>query len=263
MVSQRRPPQLWRYSGLLERAVRHVDQFIAPSRFSIDIHRERGFTPPIEHLPYFTEIDPTANVEGPPPHPRPYFLFVGRLERLKGVAELIAGWKEIGVADLAIVGNGTEAAALRARAAPNPRIRFLGTVAQRDLGAWYSHAVACIVPSLFNETFGLVTIEAFAHKTPVIARRIGALTEVIEQSQGGRLFQTTRELNDAIQELWTQPQLRRELGENGHRSFVSRWSRKEHLSKYYDLLYRTAARKSVAFASRFSNLSNPPPAVPS
>ena len=35
----RRPPQLWRYSGLLERSVEHVDLFLSPSRFTLDAHR--------------------------------------------------------------------------------------------------------------------------------------------------------------------------------------------------------------------------------
>ena len=34
-VAFRRPPQLWRYTGLLERAVKHVDLFLSPSRFTL------------------------------------------------------------------------------------------------------------------------------------------------------------------------------------------------------------------------------------
>ena len=42
-----RRPQLWRYTGLLERSVKHVDLFLSPSRFTLDAHRERGFTAPM------------------------------------------------------------------------------------------------------------------------------------------------------------------------------------------------------------------------
>src|SRR5205823_1910946 len=49
----KRPPQLWRYTRLLERELPHVDLFLSPSRFTKRAHEERGFTRPIRHLPYF------------------------------------------------------------------------------------------------------------------------------------------------------------------------------------------------------------------
>ncbi|MEQ1693789.1 MAG: glycosyltransferase family 4 protein, partial [Gemmatimonas sp.] len=49
----RRPPQWWRWTGLLERQLHHVDAFIAMSDFSRDKHREFGFPREMEVLPYF------------------------------------------------------------------------------------------------------------------------------------------------------------------------------------------------------------------
>lgn len=54
---------------------------------------------------------------------------------------------------------------------------------QSELGTLYFHALACIVPSITYETFGMIIIEAFARKTPVIVRDLGALPEVIHDSQ--------------------------------------------------------------------------------
>ena len=42
-LKAKRPPQLWRHSGMLQRMTRHVDQFIAPSHFTARMHAERGF----------------------------------------------------------------------------------------------------------------------------------------------------------------------------------------------------------------------------
>ena len=50
-----RPPQVWRYTGMLERYSRQVDRFVSPSRFTADKHAERGFPQPVSHLPYFIE----------------------------------------------------------------------------------------------------------------------------------------------------------------------------------------------------------------
>ena len=72
----RRPPQLWRSSDLLERNARHVDLFLAPSRFTIEMHRRRGFDRPMRHLPHFLPAPkgPLADADR-----EPYFLVVARL----------------------------------------------------------------------------------------------------------------------------------------------------------------------------------------
>ena len=62
----RRPPQPWRYTGLLERAAEHVDLFLSPSRFTIEAHRARGFTRPMRHLPHFLPVS-DATVSEPAP----------------------------------------------------------------------------------------------------------------------------------------------------------------------------------------------------
>ena len=118
-------------------------------------------------LPYFIDrADGDWQAPAPRPQARPYFLFVGRLEAIKGLQTLIAAWDKVPDFDLLVAGDGEYAGALRAQAAGNPRIRFLGHVPQDQLGALYVHAVACIVPSLVYETFGIIVIEAFMRKTP-------------------------------------------------------------------------------------------------
>jgi len=80
VVRGKRPPSLWRYTGMLPRAARHVDQFVSPSRFTARMHADRGFPIPVAHLPYFidTADEDWQNPE-PRPHDKPYILFVGRL----------------------------------------------------------------------------------------------------------------------------------------------------------------------------------------
>ena len=68
-----------------------------------------------------------------------------------------------------------------------------GVGPQHELGRLYYHALACIVPSVAYETFGLVVIEAFAQKTPAIVRDLGALPEVIQESGGGFVYRTDEE----------------------------------------------------------------------
>jgi glycosyltransferase involved in cell wall biosynthesis len=250
-----RPPQFWRFGKLLSEAIQHVDHVIGPSEFTVRLHAERGFPRPLVHLPYFMDpVDSDWQEPGPRPGERPYFLFVGRLETIKGLDTLIDIWDRAPDVDLLVAGEGAEAVQLRARAAGNPRVKFLGHVAQRELGALYVHALACLVPSVTYETFGMVTIEAFARKTPVIARHLGPLPEIVEGSGGGLTYRCDAELLDALQSLADSPRLRQELGQRGYDAFLRKWSREAHLERYFDLL-RSAAE------ARFGDLPWATPTV--
>lgn len=244
VMRARRPPQAWRYGSLLDRASRHVDQFIAPSEFTAKMHAERGFRRPLTILPYFADrVDGEWKDPGPSPHDRPYFLFVGRLEIVKGVRELVEAWRDVPDYDLLVAGSGTQSEALRAIAMENPRVRLLGHLTQAELGRVYVHAIACVVPSLTYETFGLVVIEAFARKTPVIAHDLGVLPETIRETGGGLTYRTREDLGAVIRGIGGSPKLRRELGERGYQAFERQWTRKAHLEMYLRLLRDTAMRK--------------------
>jgi glycosyltransferase involved in cell wall biosynthesis len=243
-----RPPQLWRHTGLLERASRHVDRFVAPSRFTARMHAERGFPRPVGHLPYFIEpADDDWRHPGTPPHPRPYALFVGRLEPIKGLHTVLEAWRRSpGLElDLLVAGTGSQEAELVAQAAGDVRVRFLGAVAPAALGPLYAHAVATLVPSLTYETFGLTVIESLARKTPVIARDRGALSEVVEESGGGFLYQTDDEMLASVRRLADDAGLRHELGERGYRVFLERWTRRPHLERYDGLLAEVARERAA------------------
>jgi glycosyltransferase involved in cell wall biosynthesis len=227
----------------------HVDQFLAPSRFTARMHAERGFPRPFACLPNFIDrVDGDWREPAPRPHPAPYFLFAGRLEAIKGLQTLIPLWNRVPECDLLVAGTGTYETELRAMAAGNPRIRFLGPQTQRELGPLYYHALACIVPSITYETFGMISIEAFARKTPVIARALGGLPEPVEDSGGGFVYRTDDELLGAIRLIAESPRLRAELGRKGYEGFLRWWSREAHLRQYFDCLNGNAERKFGAAA---------------
>lgn len=243
-IMAKRPPQAWRYTGLIEKTSKHIDQFVSPSRFTANMHAERGFQLPVAHLPYFVErVDQDWRAPGQRPQERPYFLFVGRLEEIKGLQTLIRIWDKVGDFDLLVAGTGTFEARLRAQAASNPRIKFLGALPQRELGSLYFHALACVVPSITYETFGMIIIESFARKAPVIVRDLGALPEIVHDSGGGFVYRTDDELLAAMRRLAASPALRSELGEKGYRAFVRWWTKEAHLELYFNFLSEAAIRK--------------------
>jgi glycosyltransferase involved in cell wall biosynthesis len=245
VLNQGRPPQYWRYTGFLERQLRHVDLFIAASQFSREKHREFGFSRPMEVLPHFlpgpSESDVPVDTDAP--HGRPHFLFAGRLELIKGLDDVIPVLQRYEDADLLIAGDGTHTPVLQKLAAGNPRVRFLGRVSQAELSHQYRHAIATIVPSVCYETFGLVLIESFRHSTPVIARRIGALPEAVEHSGGGLLFDTPEELEAAMTRLQRDADARQRFSRAAGGSFWKYWSEEAVVPRYLELIRRVAEKR--------------------
>lgn len=230
----RRPPQLWRYTGLLERSASEVDLFLPPSRFALQAHRERGFAGPMRLLAPFV---PAAEigVGGEARHDdRPYFLYVGRLERLKGVHVLIEAFRGVREADLVVAGEGSCAVELRRQAAGMEHVRFVGRLPLADLDALYRGAAALVVPSVGYETFGVVAVEAMARGTPVIVNDLGALPEVVADSDGaGLVYSTSGALVAALRHLLEDGELRSQLGVRAREAWRARWSDEPHFAAYF------------------------------
>jgi glycosyltransferase involved in cell wall biosynthesis len=247
-----RPPQVWRYTGRLTRDLRHVDRILSPSRFTRARHEQAGVERPMSVLPYFVPAPPPGGDTSP--HPRPYFLFVGRLVKLKGVDTLINAFREYPGADLLIAGDGEERERLRGMAREIPNVIFLGARDERELATLYRHAVALVMPSTGYEVFGIVLIEAFAHRTPVIVRDLGGMPEAVEDSGGGFTFRTGGELMEAMRALQASPARRREMGEKGHAAWIRYWSEAPHVEAYLSMVekerHRRASRVDAAAAPR-------------
>jgi len=239
VLAYKRPPQLWRYTRAMERRLSQVDLFIARSEFSRAKHHEFGFPQPMQVLPYFlpgTLPDRLNAVTSPRPHDRPYFLFVGRLTKIKGLDTVIPAFARYPDADLLVIGDGEEMSNLRGLAAGVPNVRFLGRVPNEELGQYYEHAIAAIVPSPGFETFGIVLIEAFRFGTPVIARRIGPFPEIVNESQGGLLFSSDIELLESMRQLQSDSSRRDGLAANGYRACRERWSEPVVMDRFLELV---------------------------
>ena len=124
-------------------------------------------------------------------------LFVGRIEPLKGVDILInaAAMIESDVdCTVLIVGGDASSKAqvekLRSLAREKGiehRVAFVGAVDHEKLPLYYSAADVCVIPSHY-ESFGLVAIEAMASGVPVVASRVGGLTDTVKHGETGYLI---------------------------------------------------------------------------
>jgi glycosyltransferase involved in cell wall biosynthesis len=238
-IAGRRPPQLWRYTGAVGRGAGAVDAFLAPSETCRELHARNGFPAPIRLLPHFVPDFGSAGLAdsvAAPDSNRPFFLYAGRLERLKGIEALIESFRSYEGADLVIAGSGSLEAGLRAATRNLPRVRMIGRVGDEELRRLYRDAVAAIVPSLAYETFGLSAVEAFAAGIPAVVTAGGALEEVVRSSGGGLVYRSHAELLESLSALQSRPDLRRGLAESARRSYRERFTEAAHLEAYYQLI---------------------------
>jgi glycosyltransferase involved in cell wall biosynthesis len=152
---------------------------------------------------------------------------VARLEPEKGHAYLIDAWPRVlsRVPDawLAIVGEGSEADALQARARGLEHIVFTGR--RDDISAVTADLSVAVLPSL-REAQGISILEAMARCRPVVASAVGGIPEVITSGVDGLLVPpaSPADLADAIVSLARSPELRERLGRAGRATVVERFS---------------------------------------
>ena len=234
-----RPPQLWRWGSVLERGVDQLHALLSPSRFTADIHRRHFPRTRVEVLPLpAPEIRDVGAAA--PPATRPYFLYAGRLEPVKGVDRLVSAFPGVRGADLVIAGEGSTADRLRDLARGCDAIRFVGLRTPDEVLALCRDALAVVVPSSGYETFGGVAIEAMAMGTPAVVRDLGPLPELVEGG-GGLTFADDDDLVDVLQRLVDDPTLGPALGRRATQVVAERYSPERFFARYFEILEDLAA----------------------
>lgn len=120
------------------------------------------------------------------PHGVRRLLFVGRLDRQKGVDRLFEIVRRLGpqahtvVVGAAVVAEGAEA--------PPPHLEVTGWLPRDEISAYCAAADVLLVPSRW-EGFGLVALEAMRMRCPVLASRVGGLPEVVVDGVTGHLVE--------------------------------------------------------------------------
>jgi glycosyltransferase involved in cell wall biosynthesis len=174
------------------RLVEQADALVVPSAFARERLRELGaplpwervhvLAPPLRERAFVAGADALTRMGSPAGGTTTagsYALVVARLAPEKGVDVAIDACREAGMA-LVVAGDGPERAALEQRAGDGD-VRFAGHVAERELAELRAGAAVALAPSRSAETFGLAVAEAMAAGLPVVASRVGALPELVEE----------------------------------------------------------------------------------
>jgi phosphatidylinositol alpha-mannosyltransferase len=156
---------------------------------------------------------------------RPNILFVGRLERRKGLPYLIEALvhvkRQVPDARLIVVGAyddlGKVPFLLQVRHLGLNDVHFVGRVTDEDLARYYRTADAFCAPSTGMESFGMVLLEAMASGAPIVASDIEGYREVMDDGLQGVLVkpECPEELAYALVSLLRDPERRRAMSANG------------------------------------------------
>ena len=185
---------------------------------------------------------------------RPTVLFVGRLEKRKGLKFLLRAWPKVlerqPNARLVVVGRGRPLEGYRrfaARQGWSPSdVVFAGYVAAEDLPRYYQACDVFCAPNTGQESFGIVLLEAMAAGAPIVASDIPGYRDVVSDGEQGLLVEPKNPgaIADAVLRLLANPELRanmRRVGQEKARAYD--WPRvaTEVLDYYFEVLARREA----------------------
>ena len=160
----------------------------------------------------------------------PLVLFVGRLERLKGVdiairaLALLRAQGHVGARLLVLGADSRDAdesemerlKGVASAAGVRAAVEFVGSVAHHELPYFYAAADVCVMPS-YSESFGLVGLEAQACGCPVVASDVSGLRSVARDGVTGFLVagDDPADYAERIARLLDDPELARQMGRRG------------------------------------------------
>ena len=239
-LQARRPPQFWRKTRLAGRSLRapRRPDLPEPSRPSRE-HARRGIT----HADDAPALLPPARLHGlPAGADAPARPPLRRGRRPAGEDQGVPGRHRRDAAPpRPRPPDRRRRASTRPSCARGPRgsanVHFEGRLDAASVAALFRGARAVVVPSLVYETFGYVVLEAFAERTPVVVRDLGALPELVAESGGGLVFDSPDGLVDCARAA---RRATTSCGDARRQRPARRgngvWSEAEHLDRYFALI---------------------------
>jgi glycosyltransferase involved in cell wall biosynthesis len=197
--------------------------FITPSHFMKSkfveaglpaevIHVKPNFVPEYKNLP---PLDMTS--------PRKSALFAARFSQEKGVDLVLQAWEGLDQ-PLRMMGDGPLAGLVRERA--TPAMTLIGWRPMETLIEELRNAEFLLMPSTWYEGFPVTLALALANGLPIIASRLGAMGEVVEDGKTGLLFTAgnVAELREKVIWAFNNPQRMREMGANARAVYEEKYS---------------------------------------
>ncbi|HMJ94740.1 MAG TPA: glycosyltransferase family 4 protein, partial [Thermoleophilaceae bacterium] len=244
--------------GGLERfPLRFADAILEPGGNSLerygDFYGAGSLAPALKSpLPMTTDLSPPADARSPSADGPVRLLYLNRLERRKGIAELISAVRSLPDAELAltIIGgdtsSGPDGTSMRAHAeelaAGDARIEFVDRIPHEEVPRAIAEHHVVVVPTRW-ETFSYVVREALACNRPVLATPAGGIVDVVRHGESGWLAESgsPEDLAATLSELLAdRDRVTEMIAEGLPRAAFDRDAQEEPLQAYLEVLERRA-----------------------
>ena len=213
-----------------------VDCFIALTEFSRNKFIDAGF--PEQKLavkPNFLLPDPgeRSGAGG-------YALFLGRLSPEKGLNTLLSAWEKLSRQHtLRILGNGPLQAELQRLVSANElsNVQMFGAMPHDEAIKVIREARVLILPSVWYECFPMTLVESFACGVPVIASRLGAMAEIVDDGRTGLHF-TAGDADDLaakVEWAWNHPEEMARMGCAARAEYEAKYTAERNYAKLLEI----------------------------
>lgn len=206
-----------------------VDCYIALTEFSRSKLIAGGL--PADRIrvkPNFVLPDPGAKNA-----PGDYALFVGRMVKSKGVPAMLEAWAQLSSIPLHVVGDGPAREALESakNAGRLSSVTYRGRLPRPETLAVIKNARFLVFPSEWYEGFPVTIAEAFACGVPVVASRLGAMQEIIQDGVTGLHFEAgnIEDLRRKAQWAWAHPIEMEDMGRRARREFEEKYTARQNI----------------------------------
>ncbi len=222
-----------------------VDAYIALSEFARMKFIEGGL--PAERIvvkPNFVPGDVASRTR-----PGNYVLFVGRISEEKGPQVLLSAWRDLGAnIPLRIAGDGAllEWLSREIRACPLPHVELLGNCTSEEVRALMRGARFLVFPSVWYEGFPMTVAEAFASGLPVVASRLGSLSEIVQPDVTGIHFEPGNPVDLAakVQWAWDHPEEMARMGRAARTEYEGKYRAAANYAMLTDIYRAAMARQA-------------------
>ena len=226
---------------------RKVQRYVALNDFCRDEFIRGGL--PAERIavkPNFVESPPAAaGTAGATAQSRGGLLFVGRLAPEKGVSLLAEAASGLPVGSITVAGSGPLADQVRQA----PGLRALGGLAPEAVAEFMGRSLALVMPSLWFENFPRTLVEAYATGLPVIASRLGAMAELVQDGVTGLLAEPGDAADWAAKMRWAldHPAEMGRMGVAARARYEALYTPQRNLAQLLDIYEQAKAQSKLDF----------------
>jgi glycosyltransferase involved in cell wall biosynthesis len=188
---------------------------------------------------------------------KPQVAYVGRLDEPKGAPFLMRAWDafrarhRLSPLRLVVVGEGELSEAVASWATHQQSVTLAGYVSRPEVYRILAESRAVIIPSQWEETFGMVAVEAMAAGTAPAASAHGAFPELITHQSDGVLFPPTDidALVDILADVEDNPQRWDGYGQHARQTYRSRFGRDANVARLLEI-YQFAVEQPIVRTGR-------------